>query len=339
MTGNTSMQAAIYGLSGLTLTAEEKHFLREANPYGFILFARNCESPEQIRSLVLSLKEAVGRDALPVLIDQEGGRVARLKPPHWRAAPPGERFAKIAMSNLSRAEHAVYTNARLIAAELASLGITVNCAPLADIPAPGSHDIIGDRAYGETPEQVIALARQMARGLLSGGVLPVLKHIPGHGRARVDSHEDLPVVTEDLATLEATDFVPFRALKDIPLGMTAHIIYTALDAENCATVSPRAIAYIREKIGYDGLLMSDDLSMKALKGNFRERAEKTLVAGCDLVLHCNGKMEEMVPVAEGAATMTSEAVRRANTAWKMLEDAQPVEWAAELSQYEQLMTG
>jgi beta-N-acetylhexosaminidase len=225
----------------------------------------------------------------------------------------------------------------LIAAELASLGITVNCAPLADIPAPGSHDIIGDRAYGQTPEQVTRLARRMADGLLSGGVLPILKHIPGHGRATVDSHENLPVVNTDLATLEQTDFVPFVELADIPMGMTAHIVYTALDRDRVATLSPVVIDYIRQKIGFDGLLFSDDLSMKALTGDYAERAQLTLEAGCDVVLHCNGKMEEMLEVAKGVTRMLPDAQRRAVAAWAKLESAEPVEWALEISEYEQLM--
>ena len=333
-----NLQASIYGIEGTSLTGEEKAFFAAQKPYGFILFARNCEQPEQIRALIDQLKECTGRDELPVLIDQEGGRVARLKPPHWRAAPPAEVFAEIAKRDQNRAERAVYYNARLIAAELRDLGITVNCAPLADIPVPGSHTIIGDRAYGKTPAEVIRLARRMSDGLLSGGVLPVLKHIPGHGRARVDSHDDLPIVEASLEELEASDFVPFKALADIPLGMTAHIVYTALDKDRPATTSPTAIAYIRNEIGYDGLLMSDDLSMKALGGSFKQRAHDTLAAGCDLVLHCNGKMDEMKEVAQGARPMTPDAYRRAVAAWTMLEESQPVEWATDLAEYEQLMS-
>jgi beta-N-acetylhexosaminidase len=322
---SSSLSAAIYGLDGLTLTAQEKSFFREANPFGFILFKRNCETPEQLRRLTDSLRELMGRDILPILIDQEGGRVARLQAPHWRKPPAASCFADMANAgNLGCAKEATYWNARLIAAELLAMGITVNCAPLADIPVAGSHDIIGDRAYGADAEQVIFLAREMARGLLEGGVMPILKHIPGHGRATVDSHEDLPLVTASLAELEANDFLPFQALNDIPLGMTAHIIYQALDAENVATTSPLVMDYIRQNIGFDGLLMSDDLSMKALRGSYRQRAEASLQAGCDLVLHCNGKMDEMVAVAEGTALLSKNALRRAEKAWKSLPSSSPV---------------
>jgi beta-N-acetylhexosaminidase len=307
--------AAIYGLEGLTLTDAERKFFGNVKPFGYILFKRNCDNPEQLRALTDSLRELSGNSQLPILIDQEGGRVARLQAPHWRKPPAAACFADIACKDESAAKYATHLNARLIAAELLAMGINVNCAPLADIPVEGAHDIIGDRAYGKTAADVIMLGREMARGLLEGGVMPILKHIPGHGRARVDSHEDLPVVDAPLAELEATDFVPFRELRDIPLGMTAHIIYTALDAQNVATTSPIVIDYIRKVIGFDGLLMSDDLSMKALQGSFSEKAKATLAAGCDLVLHCNGKMDEMVEVAKGTSEMTTEALRRANAAW------------------------
>lgn len=328
----TSISAAIYGLEGSTLTEAERLFFREANPYGFILFKRNCDNPQQLRALTNSLRDLMGRE-LPILIDQEGGRVARLQKPHWRHPPAAALLASLNQN----AVRATYLNARLIAAQLTDMGITVNCAPLADIPIPGSHDIIGDRAYGTEPVQVVSLARQMARGLLDGGVLPVLKHIPGHGRARVDSHEALPVVDAPLEALERSDFIPFRELRDIPLGMTAHIIYTALDAERVATTSPIVIDYIRQTIGFDGLLMSDDLSMKALTGSYCEKAEATLKAGCDLVLHCNGKMEEMVEVAKGTSAMTPQALRRAETAWALRPQSQEVEMAALEHELDRLM--
>lgn len=322
--------AAIYGLEGLVLTSGERAFFRDANPFGYILFKRNCDHPEQLRALTDSLRELSGNPQLPILIDQEGGRVARLQAPHWRKPPSAAVLAGIG-------KHAVRLNARLIAAELLAMGITVNCAPLADIPVPGSHDIIGDRAYGAEAAQVVLLAREMAAGLLEGGVMPILKHIPGHGRARVDSHEALPVVDASLEELERTDFIPFRELRDIPLGMTAHIIYTALDADRVATTSPIVIDYIRKQIGFDGLLMSDDLSMKALQGTYREKAEATLAAGCDLVLHCNGKMEEMIEVAKGTATMTTEALRRADAAWAQLPQPASVDRAAMESELASLL--
>lgn len=314
------MQAAFYGLEGLTLTAEEREFFQQADPLGYILFKRNCENRNQLRALTDSLRELSGRDDLMILIDQEGGRVARLTAPEWEVIPAAATFDTVAQKqNLSLAERAVYLQARIIAQQLTDMGITVNCAPLADIPAPDSHDIIGDRAFGKTAQQVSKLARQQSEGLMAGGVLPVLKHIPGHGRATADSHEELPVVSASLAELEASDFIPFRELADIPLGMTAHIIYPALDSKRTATHSPVVIEYIRKMIGFNGLLMSDDLSMKALQGDFRERAEKTLRAGCDVVLHCNGKMEEMRQVAEGTGELSAAAQKRVAAAWKQLE--------------------
>ncbi len=315
------MQAAIYGFEGFELTDSERTFFREINPLGYILFKRNCENPHQLRALTDSLRELSGREQLPILIDQEGGRVARLTAPQWEVIPPAATFDELARKTaLSTAERAVYLQARVIARQLADVGITVNCAPLADVPAPHSHDIIGDRAFGKTPQQVSKLARQQSEGLMAGGVLPVLKHIPGHGRATADSHEDLPVVEATLEALEVSDFVPFKKLADIPLGMTAHILYTALDKKNIATQSPEIISFIRDKIGFDGLLMSDDLSMKAMQGSYRERAELTLKAGCDIVLHCNGKMDEMMAVAEGTSLMTEKAHRRMDAAWQLLEN-------------------
>lgn len=333
---NTS--AVIYGLEGLVLTGAETKFFREVKPFGFILFKRNCDNPAQLCALTDSLRELSGNAEIPILIDQEGGRVARLQAPHWRKPPAAACFADIACKDTNAAKYATHLNAKLIAAELLAMGINVNCAPLADIPVEGAHDIIGDRAYGKTAVEVITLGREMARGLLEGGVMPILKHIPGHGRAKVDSHEDLPVVDAPLAELEATDFVPFRELRDIPLGMTAHIIYTALDAKNVATTSPVVIDYIRKKIGFDGLLMSDDLSMKALRGTYKEKAEATLKAGCDLVLHCNGKMDEMAEVAKGTAKMTADALRRANAAWAKMPQAVSVNIAAMEQELNGLLT-
>lgn len=333
----------IFGCSGTVLTDEEKAFFTQHNPVGFILFARNCETPEQVRKLVSDLKVCASHEQVLVLIDQEGGRVARLKPPHWRKAPAAGMFAARATADISagrtfsRSRASVYWNARLIADELESLGINVNCAPLADVPSKDCHDIIGDRAYGETPEQVAILGAEMARGLLDGGVLPVLKHIPGHGRARVDSHEELPTVDATLEAMSQTDFVPFKRLNHLPLGMTAHILYTALDKQLPATLSPTVISLIRKTIGFDGLLMSDDLSMKALKGDFKMLTRDTLAAGCDVVLHCNGKMEEMRPIAESSTPMSNDALRRLDAAWSKRRTPEAFDSQQALSQIDEYL--
>lgn len=303
--------AAIFGLEGTRPTAEEKRFFADADPFGFILFARNVDTPDQVRALVADLREAVGRDA-PVLIDQEGGRVRRLKPPHWRDAPSMAPFTALYARDPKAAAEAVRLNARLLAAELADLGIDVDCYPLADVPVAGAHDIIGDRAFGTDPAIVSHLAAMACAGLLDAGVLPVVKHIPGHGRSHADSHLDLPVVDADLETLRGSDFVPFKALKDAPYGMTAHIVYSALDPDRPATTSPTVIRdVVRGELGFEGLLMTDDLSMKALTGSFHNRAAASLAAGCDLVLHCNGVMEEMTAVAAGCRPLDVDAQARA----------------------------
>lgn len=312
-------KAAIFGLKGTSLLEEEKRFFAAQNPLGFILFARNCDTPQQLRALTTELRELLGRNDVPILIDQEGGRVARLKPPHWRKAPAAKLFADHAATSLTQAEDAVYANTRLIAKELHELGINVDCAPLADVPVADAHDIIGDRAFGTEPEQVTALAAAMARGLLDGGVLPVLKHIPGHGRARADSHEELPAVHETLEVLSKTDFVPFRKLAHIPLGMTAHILFTAIDDKLPATLSPKVMGIIRKDIGFDGLIMSDDLSMKALGGTFGDRTELSLKAGCDIVLHCNGDMGEMQQIAAKLPPLDANGQQRFAKAWKQLK--------------------
>ena len=300
-------KAVILGCEGPGLSDWERAFFGRAQPFGFILFARNCIDPEQIRALVGDLRGAVGRDA-PVLIDQEGGRVARLKPPTWRAAPPAARFGELAARDPGAGEMATRLNARLIAEELRALGITVDCLPLLDLRRPETHTAIGDRAFAADPSLVARLGRAVSDGLLDGGVMPVVKHMPGHGRAVVDSHDELPVVHSDLATLEASDFAPFRALRDAPWGMTAHIVFPAIDPEHPVTTSARAIAeVIRGRIGFGGVLVSDDLSMSALSGSLGERAAAAIEAGCDLALHCNGDPDEMEAVAGavgpvGAAT-------------------------------------
>lgn len=303
-----SLKAVIFGLKGESLSPEEAAFFKKHPPLGFILFARNCKNPEQIRALTTSLQEVSGRSDVPILIDQEGGRVARLKPPHWRLSPAAGMIAAIA--DVQKAKQAMYLNTRLIAAELTALGVNVNCAPIADLLIPGCHDIVGDRAYGSEPEQVATLAEQVSKGLLDSNVMPILKHIPGHGRARADSHEELPVVTTSLDELRKTDFVPFKRLNQTPWGMTAHITYTAIDEKLPATLSPKAINLIREELGFDGLLLTDDLSMKALKGSFQERTAQSIQAGCDIVLHCNGDMAEMEAIAEATPAMNDEALRR-----------------------------
>ena len=313
-------RAFIAGCSGPTLTARESAFFRDAAPWGFILFRRNVEDPAQVRALCDALRETVGRADAPILIDQEGGRVQRLGPPHWPKYPPGSAYGRIpdpvARRELTR------LGARLIAHDLRAVGIDVDCVPVLDVPVEGAHDVIGDRAYGRDPRSVAVLGRAAAEGLLAGSVLPVIKHIPGHGRAFADSHLQLPVVETPRAELEAHDFAPFRALADMPLAMTAHVVYTALDPERPATTSPVVIGeVIRAGIGYDGLVMSDDLSMKALQGSFRERAEASFAAGCDMALHCNGDMDEMTAVAEGTPALDGAAFRRAGAALARIRHA------------------
>lgn len=297
-------RAAILGCAGPRLSAEERAFFRAADPVGFILFRRNVETPAQVKALVAALRETVGRADAPVLVDQEGGRVARLQPPHWRTYPPAAALAAIG-------EEAVRLGARLIADDLARLGITVDCVPCLDIPVSGADPIIGDRAYGGDAETVARLGRAAAEGLLEGGVLPVVKHIPGHGRGTVDSHLALPVVDASAMELDRVDMAPFKALADMPWAMTAHIVYSALDEKRPATLSPVVIAeVIRNRIGFDGVLVSDDLSMKALGGGFAERAAGALEAGCDLALHCNGDPAEMAAVVEGTRPLTPESAAR-----------------------------
>lgn len=301
----------VFGCSGPRLSGVERAFFRDADPLGFILFQRNCVDPEQVRALVSHLRESVGRADAPVLIDQEGGRVTRLKPPHWRAAPAAARFGELAKADRVGAAEALHLNARLIAAELVLLGITVNCLPVLDIPQPGSDAVVGDRALGVTPDLVAFLGRAACEGSLDGGVLPVVKHIPGHGRARVDSHSALPVVSVSLAELERVDFAPFRALSSMPWAMTGHVVYSSVDARAPGTTSTPVIErIIRGHIGFDGVLVSDDLSMQALDGTLGERAAATLAAGCDVALHCNGNMDEMNDVAITTGSLSDMAMAR-----------------------------
>jgi beta-N-acetylhexosaminidase len=307
--------ACILGCSGTQLTAEERAFFEKVQPFGFILFARNVDTPGQVRALVDEMRSIVERRNAPVLIDQEGGRVQRLKPPNWPDFPPAARFGELYARDRSRATDAVRLGARLIAAELAAVDVNVDCLPVADVRQPEGHDVIGDRSYGVDPAVVAALAQAAADGLIEEGVLPVVKHMPGHGRARVDSHETLPVVDAAIAELERVDFEPFRRLAGLPIAMTAHVVYSALDPEHAATVSPKVVKeVIREHIGFHGLLLTDDLSMKALRGGLGERAEAAIAAGCDIALHCNGKMEEMVEVAAASPRLAGEAAKRAEAA-------------------------
>ena len=310
-----SIQASIFGCAGPRLSADEAAFFAEVNPWGFILFKRNVETPDQVRRLTDALRACVGRPDAPILIDQEGGRVQRLGPPHWPVYPPGRAYGTLAGNDPLLRREITRLGARLIAHDLAALGINGDCVPVLDVPQAGAHDIIGDRAYGQTPEEVAYLGRAAAEGLIAGGVLPIIKHIPGHGRALADSHLDLPVVDASREALSSVDFAPFRVLSDMPMAMTAHVVYAVIDPRRPATTSRRAIReVIRGEIGFSGLLMSDDLSMKALSGDFAERTRASLAAGCDVVLHCNGDMAEMKPIAEACRPLSGLSRRRAEAA-------------------------
>ena len=307
-------RAFITGLSGLTITANERAFLREAQPWGLIIFKRNVNTPQQVTELTRSFRDTVGWEA-PVLVDQEGGRVQRLGPPRWPAYPPGARYGSLYDREVSRGLSAARLAGHLIAADLGVLGIDVDCLPLADVLIAGADPVIGDRAYGSEPVKVAAIAGAIAEGLLAGGVLPVVKHLPGHGRATADSHLNLPVVDTDRATLEATDFAAFRPLSRLPLGMTAHVVFSSIDPGAPATTSVTMVReVIRGFIGFRGLLMSDDVSMKALSGTIEERSRAAFAAGCDVVLHCNGDLGEMTAVASASPTLGGEAGERAEAA-------------------------
>jgi beta-N-acetylhexosaminidase len=318
------MKAMILGCAGLELSADEKEFFRRHNPLGFILFARNCETPEQISKLVRDLRASVGRDDAPVLIDQEGGRVQRLKPPRWRQAPPAARFGELFRRDPELGREAVEFNMRLIAADLIALGIDVDCVPCIDVPVPGAHDVIGDRAFALQAEIVADLGRVTANTMLDMGIMPIIKHVPGHGRAGVDSHHALPGVDTSVIELQHSDFLPFASLSDMPWAMTAHVLYTAVDAERPATTSAIVIErIIRGVIGFQGLLLSDDLSMQALGGTLGERTRAAMAAGCDIALHCNGKMDEMVQVAEATGPLTPAAQERLARGRKRLNKRKP----------------
>jgi beta-N-acetylhexosaminidase len=306
-----TMKPIIFGATGHRLTNQETAFYGEHRPCGFILFKRNVDTPEQVRALIAEMKQAANNPDALVLIDQEGGRVARLRPPHWRSYPCGADYGKLWAADPDLAGEAAFWGARLIADDLSSLGINVDCLPVLDVPVPGASTVIGDRAYGTNPTIVMALGRAAAQGLLEGGVLPIIKHIPGHGRATADSHLALPIVKATRAQLEGHDFPPFRALGDLGLAMTAHVIFTAYDSKAPATTSKTVIdEVIRGQMGFDGLLMCDDLSMKALSGDFSARRDQALAGGCDVVLHCNGLIDEMTPIAEGCPPISKPAKKR-----------------------------
>jgi beta-N-acetylhexosaminidase len=308
-------RAFITGISGPELSVAEREFIRAERPWGFILFKRNIEKPAQVILLVNELRKVIGEPDAPVLIDQEGGRVQRLAPPHWPAYPAGAVFGVLYDIDRALGLAAARLSARLIAGDLMDLGITVDCLPLADVPAAGADAVIGNRAYGTEPGKVAAIARAVTQGLEQGGILPVLKHIPGHGRATADTHFRLPEVDTSKAELERTDFAAFQGLADLPMAMTAHVVFSALDPAHPATTSATIIEQvIRDVIGFQGLLMSDDVSMNALAGSIRERTRAIIAAGCDIVLHCNGKLDEMREVAAEAPELSGKALERARRA-------------------------
>lgn len=305
-------KAFICGCVGLVLTEEEREFLRESDPWGLILFKRNVDDRHQLRELICSFRECVGRADAPVLVDQEGGRVQRMGPPHWRAYPAAGMIE--AGLEPFEAERAARLIARLIADDLAEVGITVDCAPVLDVAEPATHTVIGSRAFSPEPRRVAAMGRAFAEGLLAGGVVPVIKHLPGHGRARADSHHELPVVDATREELER-DFLPFAELRDLPMAMSAHVVFSALDPIRPATASAIVVQEVmRGEIGFNGLIMSDDVSMKALRGPYRERASAIFEAGLDVVLHCNGELDEARAVASAAPELFGESLRRARAA-------------------------
>ncbi len=329
--------AAVFGLAGARLGTEEAAFFRDVRPWGFILFRRNVDAPDEVRRLCDELRASLDDAGSPILVDQEGGRVQRLGPPHWRALPSARAYGAL---REPAAEEAARLGARLIAHDLAAVGINVDCMPVLDVPASGAHDVIGDRAYDDDPERVARMGRAVCEGLLAGGVLPVLKHVPGHGRGGADSHHALPVVEAPLAELEARDFAPFKALCAMPLAMSAHVVFTALDAARPATTSPAVIERaIRGAIGFAGLLLSDDLSMNALAGPVGERARAALAAGCDVALHCNGDLSEMKAVAAASGALPRAAADRAAAALARIASPEPFDPAAGWSRLQTAFAG
>lgn len=334
---SSSIRNAIFGCQGLVLSVEETAFFREVQPWGFILFARNVDTPDQVRALTASLREITGRESTPILIDQEGGRVARLKPPHWRAYPEGRAYGTLFETDGDAGLEFAWLGARLIAQELIDVGVNVNCLPIMDLPIEGAHDVIGNRAYGRSEDVVVPIGRAVANGLLAGGVLPIIKHIPGHGRAGVDSHLELPRVTTSYEELAATDFKPFAALKDIVMAMTAHVIYEAIDDQAPATTSAKVIKdVLRGDIGYQGLIMTDDLSMKALGGTYASRVQDSLRAGCDMILHCNGDMAQMTEIAGELSFLSGPSLKRVKAAEKALRTPEDIDLTASLARFDEL---
>src|SRR5215831_7605441 len=332
-------RAFITGLAGLSISANERAFLGEAQPWGLIIFKRNVSTPSQVTELAQSFRDIVGWQA-PVLVDQEGGRVQRLGPPAWPAYPPGARYGNLYDREPAAGIAVARLAGHLIAADLKPLGIDVDCLPLADVPLESADPVIGDRAYGRDPGKVAAIAKAIAEGLQAGGVLPVLKHLPGHGRATADSHHKLPVVDTDRATLEATDFAAFRPLSELPLGMTAHVVFSAIDPVAPATTSVTMVSQvIRGFIGFKGLLMSDDVSMNALSGTIAERTRGALAAGCDVVLHCNGDLREMTAVASEARELSGEAADRADAALAARSAGEEFDVVAAREIFEQMLGG
>jgi beta-N-acetylhexosaminidase len=331
-------RAFITGVSGLTLSADERAFMRAERPWGFILFKRNIDLPDQVSALVGGLRESIDQPDAPVLIDQEGGRVQRFGPPHWPVYPPGAVFGTLYDIDRKLGLTAARLSARLIADDLIALGVTVDCLPLADVPIAGADAVIGNRAYGTEPGKVAAIARAVTEGLEQGGVLPVLKHIPGHGRATADTHFRLPVVDTRRAELERTDFAAFQALADLPMAMTAHVVFSALDPAQPATTSATIIEQvIRGVIGFQGLLMSDDVSMNALAGSIAERTRAIVSAGCDMVLHCNGNLNEMREVARETPELSGKALDRAKRALASRKMPQPLDRVAARAELDQLI--
>jgi beta-N-acetylhexosaminidase len=336
--GRMNTRAFITGIAGPELSAAEREFIDAQRPWGFILFKRNVENPSQVAKLVAEFRGVVGEPEAPVLIDQEGGRVQRLSPPHWPIYPAGAVFGALYDIDPGFGLSAARLSARLIAADLLDLGVTVDCLPLADVPAAGADAVIGNRAYGTDPKKVAAIARAVTEGLEQGGVLPVLKHIPGHGRATADTHFRLPEVNTSRAELERTDFAAFQPLADLPMAMTAHVVFSALDPAQPATTSATIIEQvIRGVIGFQGLLMSDDVSMNALAGSIAERTRAIVAAGCDVVLHCNGKLDEMRDVAAETPELSGKALQRAERALASRKPPQPFDRQAARAELDALM--
>ncbi|WP_245515068.1 beta-N-acetylhexosaminidase [Jiella endophytica] len=335
----TGSKAWIAAPAGLTLSGEERRFFADERPWGFILFARNIETRAQVADLVGALKEVGGRDTTPIFIDQEGGRINRLKPPLAPSYPPPAAIGRLFVRDPKAGERAAWLQGRLLAEDVMAYGINADCVPCLDVPVPGAHSVIGDRAYGLTPDSVATLGRAVADGAMAGGVLPVMKHVPGHGRGNADSHLELPRVATPRTELARSDFAPFRALHTLPAAMTAHILYTDIDPAHPATLSPIVIeSVIRDEIGFDGLLMTDDMSMKALSGDLYDLSAAALMAGCDVALHCNGDMDEMRRVAAAAQPLSGDAKRRAE-ACEAIIARRPEAGAIEAfrSEYETLM--